>query len=40
MYNFMCDEDHDWGLEHLVKFASTNKAQCEVLHRAIKLNLR
>ena len=40
MHNFMLDEEHDWGLEHLVKFASSNKAQVTRLYEALKVNLR
>ena len=40
MHNFMIDQEHDWGLEHLVKFASTNKQQCEGFYRQLKLSLK
>ena len=40
MWNFMVDESHDFGNEHLVKFASTNKQQVEGLHRQLRQCLR
>jgi hypothetical protein len=38
MFNFMVDEEHDFGNEHLVKFASTNLQQVQGLYQAIRKN--
>jgi hypothetical protein len=40
MFNFMLDEEHDFGHEHLVKFASTHRPQVEALHKQLRLALR